>query len=76
MRDNDPEDVESNLHQRSRLQCFGDGTYSAGRRLRKVTKTEHKTKLLILPKLQFAAEMILQPEMMNANHHANPHSQF
>lgn len=44
-----------------------------------VTKTEHKTKLLILLKLQFAAEIglvVLQPEMVNVNRHDNPHRQF
>lgn len=44
-----------------------------------VAKTERETKLRILPKLQFAAEIglvIPQPEMINVNRHHNPHSQF
>lgn len=44
-----------------------------------LTKTEQKTKLLILLKFQFAAEIglaVLPPEMINVNRHDNPHSQF
>lgn len=47
-----------------------NGLVTAPILLEGVTKTEHKTKLLFLAKLLFAAEMI------NINRHDNPHSQF